>query len=147
MKFNKKILLAAVAMLISAVAFAETYYVSVKNSNLKAKPAGSAKNLVSVQYGDAVTWIKADGSWTLVKKGNVEGWISSKAITKRKVVSGSKVSTDAKEIALAGKGFGEGIDAEGKGGNYEAVNSVERNSVTNSANESFKEKGGLKVAE
>ncbi|MBQ6566902.1 MAG: SH3 domain-containing protein [Treponema sp.] len=147
MKFNKKILAAAVAMLISAVAFAETYYVSVKSSHLKAKPAGSSKNVTNVSYGDAVTWVKTDGNWTLVKKGNVEGWISSNAITKRKVVSGSKVTTDAKEIALAGKGFGDGIDTENDGGNYTAVNAVERNSVSDSTNESFKAKGGLKVAE
>ncbi len=147
MKFTKKILSAAVAMLISVAAFAETYYVSVKNSNLKAKPAGSSKNVLSVQYGDPVTWVKTDGNWTLVKKGNTEGWISTNAITKRRIIAGSKVSTDAKEIALAGKGFGDGMDMDGNGNNYAAVNAVEKNSVSNSANESFKAKGGLKAAE
>ena len=147
MKFTKKILSVAVTMLLSMAAFAETYYVSVKSTNLKAKPSGSSKNLSKVSYGDAVTWVKDDGNWTLVSYGKTEGWISTNAITKRKIVSSSKVTTDAKEIALAGKGFGEGINADSEASNYTAVNAVEKNAVSYSANESFKSKGGLKVAE
>ena len=39
------------------------------------------------------------------------------------------------------------MDMDGNGNNYAAVNAVEKNSVSNSANESFKAKGGLKAAE
>ena len=147
MKFTKRILSLAAVTLLSVAAFAETYYVSVKNTNLKAKPAGSSKNVTAVKYGDAVTWLKSDGNWTLVSYGKAEGWISTNALTKRKIVASSKVNTDAKEIALAGKGFGEGLSAEGDSGNYAAVNSVERNTVSEKENASFKTKGGLKVAE
>ncbi len=147
MKFTKKILSAVAVMLLSAAAFAETYYVSVKSTNLKAKPAGSSKNVASVKYGDPLTWVKTDGNWTLVSNGKSEGWISTTAITKRRIVANSKVNTDAKEIALAGKGFGDGINAEGDNGNYAAVNAVERNCISENENTSFKNKGGLKVAE
>ena len=147
MKFTKKILSAALVMLISAAAFAETYYISVKSTNLKAKPSGSSKNLSKVSYGDAVTWVKEEGNWTLVSYGKIEGWVSTNAITKRKIIASSKVSTDAKEIALAGKGFGEGLNAEGEASNYAAVNALEKNAISESENASFKKAGGLKVTE
>ncbi len=147
MNFTKKLLSAVAVLLLSVMAFAETYYVSVKNSNLKAKPSGASKNLASVKYGDPVTWVKTDGAWTLVSTGKTEGWISTNAITKRKIVNTGKVSTDAKEIALAGKGFSEGLETDSENTNYTAVNSVERNAVSESENASFKTKGGLKVSE
>ncbi len=147
MTFSKRILTIVVSMFISALAFSETYYVSVKNTKLKAKPSGNSKNVTSVQYGDAVVWIKDSGNWTYVSTGKAEGWISSNAITKRKIVSSSKVTTDAKEIALAGKGFGDGITAESDNSNYAAVNMVEKNTVSENDNVSFKSKGGLKVSE
>ena len=147
MNFTKKLLSAAAVLLLSAAVFAETYYVSVKSSNLKAKPSGVAKNVAGVSYGDPVTWIKEEGGWTLVSKGSTQGWISTNALTKRKIVNTGKVSTDAKEIALAGKGFGEGLETNAENGNYTAVNAVEKNTVSESTNESFKAQGGLKVSE
>ncbi len=147
MIFSKKILTLAVAMFVSALAFSETYYVSVKNAKLKAKPSGSSKNITNVSYGDAVTWIKDSGNWTFVSTGKAEGWISTNAITKRKIVRSSKVTTDAKEIALAGKGFGDGITADSDSSNYAAVNMVEKNTVNENEIDSFKSKGGLKVSE
>ena len=147
MNVTKKLLSAAAVLLLSTAVFAETYYVSVKTSSLKAKPSGLAKNVATVNYGDAVVWVKEEGSWTLVSIGKKEGWISTNAITKRKIVASNKVSTDAKEIALAGKGFGDGISADSDKSNYAAVNTVENNRVSESENATFKAQGGLRVSE
>lgn len=147
MNFKKKVLTTAALLLLSLSAFAETYYVSVKNASLKAKPSGMAKTVTNVEYGDAVTWIRTDGNWTLVSFNKKEGWISTNTITKRKVVSSSKVNTDAKEIALAGKGFAAGLDASGNNENYALVDFIEKNEVSSNENFSFKKNGGLKVEE
>ncbi len=146
----KKFVSLATILLIGVCAFSQTFYVSVKSSDLRAKPSATSKSLKKVAYGDAVTVVDdSKGNWTLVSIGKTEGWISSSSLSKRKiVVSDKKVSTDAKEIALAGKGFGDGISATSSGnGNYSAVEALEKNEISEKENKSFVSQGGLKSAE
>ncbi len=149
MKNSKKITSVIISFIFGTLAFSQTFYVAVKTANVKAKDSNSSKTVASVSYGDAVTVVDEGTKWTQVKLSNgTTGWLNSSSLSKRKIVASSKVSTDAKEIALAGKGFGDGISAESDSkGNYSAVDAVEKNSVTEKENTAFKTNGGLKVAD
>lgn len=152
--FKKFLSLALVGILaLSAFAKGESKYVAVQKAQLKAKASSSAKTVCEVAYGDVVSVVSESGKWTLVAatgKASGQGWIRTTALSKRKIVAGKKVSTDAKELSLAGKGFSEGIEAEyskSSSADYTAVDSVEANSISDAERTEFVENGKLKEAE
>ena len=112
-------------------------YISVEEAILKEKPSFFSKSTNSVFYGEEVIVLDTKGSWKKVQlTGNtsVFGWISESSLTKKKIlVSESKVTASADEIALAGKGFNAEIEAEYKKqgtANYDAVDKLEEKSVS-----------------
>ena len=112
-------------------------YISVEEAILKEKPSFFGKNTNSVFYGEEVIVLDTKGSWKKVQltgNSSVFGWISESSLTKKKIlVSESKVTASADEIALAGKGFNAEIEAEYKKqgtANYDAVDKLEEKSVS-----------------
>lgn len=114
----------------------DTLYVSVDTTPVKAGTKIGAKVIGNIEYGDIVSVISENGKWIEIElKGNskIKGWVSASALTKKKIISsGNKVSADAKELALAGKGFNaqvEKIYSESGNGNYNAVDEMEKTEV------------------
>ena len=138
---------------VSAFAAGASRYVSVQSLAIKEKSSNTSKTLATVSYGDELTLIKESGKWTQVSPKSapsIKGWVSSSALSKRKIVTGKSVKTDASEISLAGKGFAEGFenrDASSWDTDNPAVDSIESNTVSDAERQAFIKEGKLKEAE
>ncbi len=150
----KRILTGLLLISIAFASFAASYsrYVSVQSLAIKEKASNRSKTVASISYGDEVTVSKTSGKWSLVSpksSPSVKGWVSTSALSKRKIVKGKTVTTDASEISLAGKGFSEGLEAEySKNGtaDYAAVDLIEQNQIPESDQQAFISEGKLKEA-
>jgi len=96
----------------------ETMSVQVKESEVRATPSFLGKIVAKVVYGDRVTLTGKSGSWTKVslKGGTPQGWIHSSALTTKRIIlkagqTDAKSGTSQDELALAGKGFNDQIEA------------------------------------
>ncbi|MBQ9539307.1 MAG: SH3 domain-containing protein [Treponema sp.] len=148
----KRFFMAIIMSALVAAAFAagNTRYISVQSLALKEKASNSSKTVKTLSYGDEVTVAQVSGKWSLVSpvsSPSVKGWVSSSSLSKRKIVAGKAVTTDASEISLAGKGFSEGIESEyrkdGKA-DYASVDLVEGNVVSDGERQQFVRDGKLK---
>ncbi len=133
----KKSIFICFILLASTFAFAkagDSRYVAVQNAEVKVKANSFAKATGTLQYAEEVEVVNEENNWTEVKSKanpNVKGWISSSALSKRKIVS-SSFSASASELALAGKGFSDEVESEYKKNgktNYAAVDAMEKQSV------------------
>lgn len=111
-------------------------YVSVEEAELKDGTSFFSKKIGSLLYGDEVIVLQEKGKWKeiqLAKNSSISGWVNTSSLTKKKiVVSDSRVSASAEELALAGKGFNAEIEEEYKkqgNVNYEAVDKLEKNRI------------------
>ena len=93
--------------------------VQVKEGQLRATPSHLGKIIARVSYGDRVNVLEEKGSWkkVSVSGGKAQGWMHATALTNKRIALkagqgnvGSSVSGD--EIALAGKGFSEEVEAQ-----------------------------------
>ncbi len=152
---SKRLFIAVLAASIAVSAFAAgaSRYVSVQSLAIKEKSSNTSKTIATVSYGDELTLIKESGKWTQVSpkaSPSVKGWVSSSALSKRKIVAGKSVKTDANEISLAGKGFAEGFenrDASSWDTDNAAVDIIEGNTVSDAERQAFIKEGKLKEAE
>jgi uncharacterized protein YgiM (DUF1202 family) len=96
----------------------KTMYVASKTADIKASTGFFAESLGTLQYGDQVTVLQEDGKWVEVRwvdRPAITGWmVSANLTTKRITASGSGTSATANELALAGKGFSEEVEASYK---------------------------------
>ncbi len=107
-------------MLTDQVALAQkTMSVQIREGQLRAAPSHLGKIVARASYGDRVTVLEEKGDWKKVTLagGKYQGWMHKTALTNKKIVLkagqsnvGSSVSRD--EIALAGKGFSEEVEAQ-----------------------------------
>lgn len=110
----------------------QTMYVAVEKASLKASAgmfSGASGNVV---YGDEVIVLSTSGAWSQVQlavNASVKGWIKTASLTKKRILAkGARVSVNASELALAGKGFNAEVESEYKKSgkvNYSAVDRVE----------------------
>ena len=122
MKFKKYSLISIIILLIIQTPIfsrpksmvGKSMYVSVEEVTSKVKPSMWGKDGIDYYYGDQVEILEEDGSWYLVttKDGKRKGWLRDSVLTTRKLKKQGNVSVDAKELALAGKGFSSPIEAE-----------------------------------
>lgn len=144
----KKIISAVLLLTLSAMCFAEKkVYVKTKNADLMKKKSALAGSATVVSYGAELIVMEESDGWYYVQlsgKKNVKGWIKESKTTDRKLSTRS--SANAKEIALAGKGFNaeiENLYANSGNGNYDAVDEVEKTEVKSDKINTFIEKGML----
>lgn len=150
----KRLFMAVLLAGITFAAFAvgETRYISVQTLAMKEKASGTSKTVGTLAYGDEVTVTQVSGKWTQVSakaSPSVKGWVSSSALSKRKIVKGRSITTDASEISLAGKGFTEGLKVsrtEEWNSDYAVVDVLESNVVPDSEVQAFVKAGKLKEA-
>ncbi len=115
----KRILMLLLVLCIASAVYAaskdktpETVYVAVENAMLKEKPARFGSQIVSLNYGDVLTVIQADGDWYEVfdSYSGEYGWIPVGMVSKRRIIAGRQASATLDEIALAGKGFSQEVE-------------------------------------
>jgi len=131
----------------------DTLYVNVNSANLKSSTGFFASTTGTVKYGDDVRVLAVNGKWTQVRTSkNITGWIAGASLTTKRIsVQGNTANASAKEIALAGKGFSPEVESEYKRGgesvNYDAVDAMERVTVSEKDLLSFIEEGRLSKGE
>jgi len=113
-----------------------TLSVQVKEGELRATPSFLGKIVDRAAYGDRVNLIEERGAWKKVslKNGKIQGWMHSSALTTKRLAlkaGQTNVQTGAtqNELALAGKGFNEQVEAsfqkENRNLDYTWINRME----------------------
>ncbi len=119
---SPRIVLIGVLLLASALAFgqaAKQMSVQVKETQIRATPSFVGRILGVLSYGDRVTVLAEKAGWAriVLPSGKGEGWVNLSALSPKRIVlkSGSQeVASGASsgEVALAGKGFNQEVEAE-----------------------------------
>ncbi len=158
-RFVKKVILIITISLCTALIFAAPKqkgdrWVCAQNVQLKEKASVGSSKVAVLKYGDQVTIIEDKQKWIMVSlksDSSVKGWLPATALTDHRIASGaSNSSADAKEIALAGKGFNttvEEVFAAGFNTDYSDVDFTEKQTVSYESNLDFMREGGLTVEE
>ncbi|MBU0742686.1 SH3 domain-containing protein [bacterium] len=143
------LLLAAVA----AWAAAQMLSVQVREGQLRDRPSFLGKVVADVSYGDRMTVLSSQGGWTKVRDGGGKsGWIHTSALTEKKVVlkagdMDAATGASGEELALAGKGFNDEVEAEFKSKNpdvdYAWVDRMEMMAVSAEEAVDFLKDGGV----
>jgi SH3-like domain-containing protein len=136
-------------------AFAQkTLSVQVKEGLLRATPSHLGKITARTAYGAQVTVLEERGAWkrVAVAGGKTQGWMHNTALTGKKLVlkagqAGVGTSVTRDEIALAGKGFSEEVEAQYRKSNknldYTWINRMEAMKVSPEQVEDFISAGRL----
>ena len=149
--------LAVTALLLSlgvALAAAEEMSVTVKEAPVRDRASFTGKTVGTLVYGDRVAVVEVKGDWVRVSFAarSINGWMSTSALQTREIVlrSGRAAGTSASsgEVALAGKGFSEEVEAEYRKDaklNYDAVDDMESFHVSDEEVVAFLSRGGMTV--
>ncbi|HYA13159.1 MAG TPA: SH3 domain-containing protein [Syntrophales bacterium] len=113
----------------------ETLNVQVKEGELRATPSFLGQIVARVAYSDRVSVIEDRGTWKKVSlRSGVQGWMHTSALTTKRIAlkaGQTDVRTGAtqNELALAGKGFNEQVEAsfrkQNKNLDYTWINRME----------------------
>ena len=82
-------------------------YVAVEELTLKNKASITGRQCGSLIYGSRVFVIDEKGNWCKIKAfddDSITGWVNSGSLTKKKIIVASNTTTNADQLALAGKG-------------------------------------------
>ena len=95
--------------------------VQIRDGQVRATPSFLGKIVGTVSYGDRVAIREEKGAWAKVKlpERALEGWMHTSALSEKKIVlkagaSDVEQTASTEEIALAGKGFNEEVEAKYK---------------------------------
>ncbi len=107
-------------LLLAGLAWAagQVMSVQVRTSKLRSRPSFLGSAVSDVAYGTKVTVESQQGPWVKVQvAGGGAGWLHESALSEKELamVSGSteaNTGASGEEIALAGKGFSEGVENE-----------------------------------
>lgn len=100
-----------------AWAAAEMMSVQVRSGQLRDKPSFLGKVQTTVAYGDRLSVVESQGGWSRVEGKMGSGWIHSSALSPKKFVlkageADAATGAFGEELALAGKGFNDEVEAE-----------------------------------
>ncbi|MBO4859225.1 MAG: SH3 domain-containing protein [Treponema sp.] len=82
-------------------------YVAVEELVLKNKASITGRQCGSLIYGSRVFVTDEKGSWckiTAFDDDSITGWVNSGSLTRKKIIVASNTTTNADQLALAGKG-------------------------------------------
>lgn len=131
-----------------------TMQVQVQTGYVRERPSSLGKVMGALPYGQTVQTLETRGIWTRIQLADKKtGWISTASLSSRPItirktsaLVGTRASAD--DLALAGKGFSASTEQEFKRKNpnlrFDAVNQMEKNTVTFQEIRTFIQKGGLK---
>ena len=102
---------------VAAVAATQMMSVQVRSGQLRAKPSFLGQVQGTVNYGDRLEVLDSSGPWLHVKGEGGKGWIHRSALSEKKIAlkSGDRDvagGASGDELALAGKGFNDEVEAE-----------------------------------
>lgn len=132
----------------------ETLSVQVKEGELRSTPSFLGKVVARVAYGDRVNVIEDRGAWKKVslRSGKLQGWMHTSALTTKRIAlkaGQTNVGTGAtqNELALAGKGFNEQVEAsfrkENRNLDYTWINMMETFKVSSDQMHNFLVQGDV----
>ena len=135
-----------------ALAWAENVYVTVRETQLRAKPDFLSKG-AALRYGDSLTVLSDSQSWINVKTiSGQQGYVHRSAISERRIVlkgQSSFVSSGASQndVVMAGKGFSSEVENQYSSKNpvldFRTVDAMERPRVAPADLSSFVKQGQL----
>lgn len=101
----------------AGLAAAQTITIKVKDTKVRSGPKFYANSIYSAKRGEQLTKVAAQQDWYQVQTPSGKtGWVHSSAVEtkKLKLSSGEWVETEVSpdEVALAGKGFNQEVEAE-----------------------------------
>ena len=111
-------ILAAVLAVTAGVALAAPMNVQVRNAKVRATPSQLGRVVATVDYGAVVQAEGPQRGWYQVTTADGKtGWVhesalSKKAIAMRAGTSDAATGVSSDEVALAGKGFNEQVEAK-----------------------------------
>lgn len=131
---------------------AKVMSVSVRDGQVRETPSFLGKIVGKATYGQTVDVSDEQGDWAKVAlPGGASGWMHRSALTAGKLAlssgSGASENVSGKEMALAGKGFSAQVEADyrrGHGGDYAAIDAMERVSYDPPALLAFLSQGDVK---
>ncbi|MDI9432301.1 MAG: SH3 domain-containing protein [Planctomycetota bacterium] len=100
------------------IAFAAPMSVQVRNGKVRATPSQLGKTVATVDYGDVVeTGVVQNGWYPVTMPDGTKGWLHESALSKKPVAmragtSDVETGVSSDEVALAGKGFNEQVEAK-----------------------------------
>jgi len=149
------------SLAIGSLAAEKMMSVSVKETPLRATPTFMGKIVTVLQYTDRVEVLEERSGWARVSLSgaqsahSVQGWVHMSALSRKNIVllagdSNVQQSASSGEVALAGKGFNEQVEAEYKQQNnldYTMVDLMEQFTVSIEEILLFVEEGALTLDE
>jgi len=148
-----KIKVLAVLLVITAgVALAGPMSVQVRNGKVRATPSQLGKIVATVDYGAQVQAGDVQNGWYPVTLPDGQtGWLHESALTKKRIAmsagtSDAATGVSSDEVALAGKGFNEQVEAKMKADgklDYTWVDRMAAFKVTEDQIASFRAQGKL----
>ena len=131
-------------------------YVSVSNAVVRAKTSQFSNSVGTLEYGEAVTIEKVENGWSNITSsdGKITGWLPNSSLTAKKLLvevsSKNKTTANAKELALAGKGFDKNFEdtfAEENDVSFDQVDKVESFAATEKDTVVFIKEGHLSAGD
>ena len=159
---DKKIFIILIGLCLCTNVFSASFksgskvYISVKSAEIKADKSFFSKTCGNADYGNQFTVIESNEKMTKITANDgseLSGWVSNGSLTSKKIAStgNSKVNASSDELALAGKGFSaeaeKAFKTENAQLNYNAVDKMEKISVSNSELSNFITEGHLNGGE
>lgn len=130
---------------------AKVLQVQVRDGQIRQSPSFIGKIVGKAAYGQSVDILEERGDWCKVSVGGATGWMHTSSLTDQKLTlasgSGAAEGVSGKEMALAGKGFSAQVEADYRrshGGDYAAIDAMERVSYDPAALLAFLTQGGVK---
>ena len=142
----------AAALLAVAALGAGQIAVQVRSAKLRSKPEFLGPVVATLAYGDKVEQTAEQAGWIKVRTAaGKEGWLHETSVAgARKVAAGEKKArthASQSEVALAGKGFNEQVEAqyasEHKDLNFSLVDRMEKTQASEAELREFAMAGGL----
>lgn len=127
------------AMALAGPARAREVSVQVRESVLRERPSFLGAPSATVTYTDRLEVLSESPPWVRVRGAPGEGWIHQSAVTRKRLVmrAGEEdlaAEASGEELALAGKGFNQAVEAEYReahpGLDFSAVDAMEASGVS-----------------
>lgn len=144
--------LAVLLAIMAGVALAGPMSVQVRNAKVRATPSQLGKAVATVDYGAVVEAGAAQNGWCQVTMPDgTTGWLHESALTKKRIAmsagtSDAATGVSSDEVALAGKGFNEQVEAKMRADgklDYTWVDRMSQFQVTPDQITSFRVQGNL----
>ena len=147
------LIIAFAALAYTAAALPRIMSVTVQQTKARAAPNFLGKIIADLSYGDRLEVIEEKDGWVkvILPDSEEEGWVHESALTKKNIIlkagdTDVTQTASSSEIALAGKGFNEQVEAryqQDKQLDYTWVDRMESYAVSWEEIRDFLDQGGL----